>query len=196
MSFAEPTSTNPSVPGLFFVHNAVPAKNAAEILAWLERECASAPPGPLKRVVLQYGPQYDYGSRGVPGGANGAVVPFPEQIEYLCARIPDGGENFTQCIVNRYLPGEGISAHTDSRAFGPVIHAFTFGSSAEIVFAPLSGDKTRAVSVYTRHGSMYTMSGDARYAWSHAMPGRLSDRVDGVVRKRGTRYSVTFRTVL
>jgi alkylated DNA repair dioxygenase AlkB len=76
-------------------------------------------------------------------------------------------------------------------AYGPVVAAFTLGSGAEMVFR--RGGEVE--SLYVEPGSLYIMSGDARSKWTHEMPGRKSDMVDGKKIPRGRRISVTFRNV-
>jgi alkylated DNA repair protein alkB family protein 8 len=44
--------------------------------------------------------------------------------------------------------------------------------------------------------SLLVLADDARYLWSHMIPARQSDMVDGVRRSRARRISLTFRTVL
>jgi alkylated DNA repair dioxygenase AlkB len=96
---------------------------------------------------------------------------------------------FDQCIVNEYLPGQGISRHIDKTSlFGPTIACVSIGSDATIRFTK---DKN-AVDVLVPRRSLYIMQGDARYAWTHEMPARLYD----AMRKRGTRYSITFRKMI
>jgi alkylated DNA repair dioxygenase AlkB len=45
-------------------------------------------------------------------------------------------------------------------------------------------------------GSLLMLSGEARYRWRHAIPGRKTDKVAGRSVVRGRRVSLTFRTVL
>ena len=56
--------------------------------------------------------------------------------------------------------------------------------------------KDLAEDVYVKADSLYVMTGDARYQWTHEMPSRKSDMVDGARVKRGRRVSITFRSVL
>jgi hypothetical protein len=75
--------------------------------------------------------------------------------------------------------------------FGAVIGCYTLGSGATMVFTH-AGVKE---SVYVRPNSLYMMSGDARYVWSHEMPARASNMVDKQRIQRARRVSVTFRHV-
>jgi alkylated DNA repair dioxygenase AlkB len=50
--------------------------------------------------------------------------------------------------------------------------------------------------LYLEPRSLITLSGLARYQWTHAIPARKSDVVDGFKIERGRRISLTFRTVI
>ena len=106
-------------------------------------------------------------------------------------KIIDPKYTFNQCIINNYLDGQGISAHVDVRKYGSVIGCFTIGSGATMVFQK-EGAKHE---VYVKPNSLYIMSGDARYSWTHAMPARKFDIVDDTRIPRSRRISLTFRHV-
>ena len=97
-------------------------------------------------------------------------------------------EKLNQCLINRYLPGQGIGAHIDKVEFGDTIVCFTFGSGREMVFS--LGDT--AYNIRTEPLSMYVMTGDSRWKWKHEMKQRKSD--NGI--PRGTVYSITFREII
>ena len=90
---------------------------------------------------------------------------------------------FNQCIVNNYIPGQGISRHVDHHDYGDVIGCFTLGSSVPIIFR--THDNT-LLQLYTEPNSLYIMLGEARFA-NYEMPSRKSDMRDGVKVKRGRR---------
>jgi hypothetical protein len=101
---------------------------------------------------------------------------------------------FNQCIVNNYDCGQGIGKHVDARAYGRVIGCFTIGSGASMIFRNLR-DKNDKHEYYMEPNTMYIMSKDARYKWTHEMPSRKSDKVDGTKIVRDRRISITFRNV-
>ena len=138
------------------------------------------------RRVLQFGYDYTYG--GVKAEVKRSNNPIPDFLQPLRNKARQvTGVDFDQCIVNRYLPGQGISRHVDRLIFGDTIACFSLGSSAVIVFRhPESGE---AVDVIIPENSLYVMQGDARYVWTHEMPARLKD----FGKAREIRYSVTFR---
>ena len=89
------------------------------------------------------------------------------------------------------MPGQYIHAHTDNTTqFGPVIACVTLGNGVEIIF---TRPKHQSFKIYVEPNSVYIMSGDARYFWKHAISQKKFDTIDGIIRYRGTRISLTFR---
>lgn len=194
-------STTPSkqvanIPGLYYYPNFLTPTQVKNITTDLKNSSkwkgvtASA----RSRQVIQYGYEYSYS-----GGDLQSIDPIPplyalftdrsqmdpELQQVLANWQPD------QLLINRYLPGQGISAHTDHvRQFGPIVVAITLGSGIEMEFTK----GTEKVNVYVEPNSLYVMSGDARYKWRHAIIPRKSDVVNGQVIPRGIRDSLTYRT--
>lgn len=168
------------------------------------------------RVVLQYsniaGRIYAYG-----GTVNASKIHvMPPTISRLALRIQDYLSSigidmpgvFTNCIINCYQPGQGISKHTDDRKFGPVIACLTItrGFGRMMRFTDVD---TVDFELFTPHGSLYVMSGDSRYLFEHEMKKRLKDYVshleyydfdylqdngeNGMYRLRDVVFSITFR---
>lgn len=208
-SSSTPRSNGPS--GLFYFDNAVPKPFAAILQKWFRLPETEEALLPVKnaqgkssensRRVLQYGYAYNYQS----GNTREKIEDMPHIIEVLRSVIPevwtdapdDILEKLNQCIINRYLPGQGIGAHIDGKRgnridYGDTVVCFTFLSGRAMKF-------TREIStheVYTRPLSMYVMTGDARYEWTHEMVGRKSDVVGGKSLPRSECFSVTFRQVM
>lgn len=67
----------------------------------------------------------------------------------------------------------------------------TVGSGAIMRFR-LGSEKKE---LYVEPNTIYIMSGDARYKWTHEMPSNFNDVIDGEKIKRGRRISITFRNV-
>lgn len=156
-------------------------------------------PAKSNRKVVQFGPIYDYEARKI----RAAVTPIPDEFAMLLELIADQlsehkieSPTFTQCIVNRYIPGEGISAHTDLADFGPVVACITFGAPADMVFRKMRGPGPAEYIIRPAPCSLYIMSGAARTNYTHEMPARKSDPADVGREARGVRYSATFRSVL
>ncbi|KAI5891600.1 uncharacterized protein SCHCODRAFT_02506202 [Schizophyllum commune H4-8] len=125
-----------------------------------------------------------------------------------------------QIIINLYAPGEGISAHVDLlRRYGDGIIGVSLGSgcvmrfrdvgeegAAHESYKPVAGEGPNSANatydVYLPEGSVYVMTGDARYRWTHGIERKRADyveREDGEGAEwieRGERISVTFRWML
>jgi hypothetical protein len=161
------------IPGLHYYRDlAVPSLSG--FLESEENEWEEAPGG---RMVLQYGQQYDYSKRRL-----GDMRPdFPEEISALFQLIPERFQcKWQQAIINRYLPGESISSHTDHSCFGPVIACFSFGSTAILQFS----NPVKTVDLIVEPLSLYVMAGPSRESFKHCMKPTVS-----------TRWSVTLRTI-
>jgi alkylated DNA repair dioxygenase AlkB len=135
------------------------------------------------RLIQQYGYTYDYNST--------KALYLGELPVFLDPLLEVLDDDFNQCIINRYLPGEGISAHIDSKAFGDTIACFTLGKG----MMKFTRNGYQDVELYTENKSLYIMTGDARYLWKHEMVKRKSDMVNDKRIPRGERISITFRQV-
>lgn len=90
-------------------------------------------------------------------------------------------EELTQALVQKYPRGAGIGWHRDAAAFGETIVGISFGAEGSLRFRHGSG---RTWSSSLPAGSIYSLTGEARWLWEHS----ISDVI-------GIRYSVTFRTM-
>ncbi|MDR7146417.1 alpha-ketoglutarate-dependent dioxygenase AlkB [Rhizobium sp. BE258] len=150
----------------------------------------------LKRRVQHFGYRYDYRARAVTGDAY--LGPLPDWLSGVCRRL--AGEGYferlpDQVIANEYLPGQGISAHVDCvPCFADRIASLSLLSACEMVFRHAAGGER--CSLMLEPGSLLVMEGAARYDWTHEIPARAADSVDGTKRPRGRRLSLTFRNVI
>jgi alkylated DNA repair dioxygenase AlkB len=150
----------------------------------------------LKRRVQHFGYRYDYRARTVTNDAR--LGPLPQWLGDLARRLVEHGQFDAlpdQVIANEYLPGQGISAHIDCEpCFGGTIASLSLLSACEMVFRhAITGERR---SVVLEPGSLLVLKGEARYGWTHEIPARASDMVDGIKRMRGRRVSLTFRNVV
>jgi alkylated DNA repair dioxygenase AlkB len=189
---------DPNLPGFIYVRNAI-AKETADMITRIldsEVEGKSQWRGVTvkrdSRQVIHYGYEYKYDRSGL-----GPASPIPAELAELMRdlqckyNIPPTA--FNQLIVNKYSPGEGISPHVDHvKYFGPMIVCLTLGSGCEVEF---TRDGHMSIHKYVEPLSMYIMALDARFEWKHAIVARKSDVVDGHEVARGTRISLTWRTV-
>lgn len=179
--------------GLAYIPSLVSPEEATRILAALD---AVAWDTTLKRRVQHFGYRYDYRARAVTGDAY--LGPLPDWLAGVCLRL--AGEGYferlpDQVIANEYLPGQGISAHVDCvPCFADRIASLSLLSACEMVFRhAASGERC---SLMLEPGSLLVMEGAARYDWTHEIPARSADSVDGTKRPRGRRVSLTFRNVI
>ena len=161
--------------------------NAVDAMTWL---------ADLKRRVQHYGYRYDYKARRVDSSMY--LGPLPGWAQRLSTRLVAEGHMATapdQLIVNEYLPGQGITAHVDCvPCFGPVVCSVTLGSPCNMELSAVDGDGVETLRL--ERGSLLVLTGEARYKWRHAIPGRKTDKVGGQAVARDRRVSLTFRTVL
>lgn len=145
----------------------------------------------LKRRVQHYGYKYDYTSRKIDESMYVGELPdFSVEIAQkmldlnILEQMPD------QLIVNEYLPGQGISAHIDCiPCFSRQIVTVSLGWAYEMEFIHISTKEKFKLLLET--GSVASLSGDARYNWTHQIRARKKD--GKILRKR--RVSLTFRNV-
>lgn len=140
----------------------------------------------LARRVQHYGYRYVYKMRQVAE----PLGPIPSWLLPLCGKMQEVGFGKTaeQVIVNEYQPGQGIGAHIDSAAFGPIIASLSLGSSVTMCFQ--NGSLHRELHLPAR--SLLVLSGPARWGWMHSIPARRTDPGYG---PRERRVSLTFRTL-
>jgi alkylated DNA repair dioxygenase AlkB len=149
----------------------------------------------LKRRVQHYGWLYDYRARTVTPDMN--VGPLPGWVADFADRVaqePEFDAAPSQVIINEYLPGQGIAAHVDCEpCFGPAIASLSLGGAVEMVFRKRSTSERR--SVILEPLNLLILTGEARYDWTHEIPARQSDVINGARQPRTRRVSLTFRTV-
>ncbi len=175
------------IQGLSYCSNAISEEDEKRLISLFDEKGQWVPitESPNSRRVQHYGYHYDYRS----GRTTQQATAIPSELFDLCPMAKEFGMN--QVIVNEYYPGQGISAHTDSKAYGDTILCYTIGSGATMRFTYKEGK----MDVYVEPRSVYIMEGEARYDWKHEMIGRKSDVVDGKKLARGRRISITFRMV-
>jgi alkylated DNA repair dioxygenase AlkB len=183
-----------TIPGLHLVAGYLGAARQQRLLEVIDEQPWSAE---LRRRVQHYGYRYDYRRRTV--DADLYLGPLPSWVEELArGLVADGriAQHPDQVIINEYLPGQGIAAHVDCvPCFGDTIISVSLGSAC--VFTMSHPDPGIAdVPVLLEPGSLLTMTGEARYAWRHAIAGRKTDLINGQTLHRGRRVSLTFRRVV
>ncbi|ORX62790.1 hypothetical protein DM01DRAFT_324552 [Hesseltinella vesiculosa] len=130
------------------------------------------------------------------------------QKSLLPPSINDRLPLFDQAIYNRYDKGQGIKPHVDLARFedGIVILSLLSSCCMEMRLANdealkqgygYRGEGAHAgVDLLLHPGDILLLTGAARWAWTHGIPERLADDVDGQYTVRGNRVSVTLRKMV
>lgn len=150
----------------------------------------------LKRLTQHYGYEYDYTTKSIdPVNKLGEL---PDWLKPCILKMISKGYMSTmpdQVIINRYLPGQGISPHIDSpESFENVIISLSLGSGCIMTYQNAK-DCTDVKHIYLAPKSLLVMRDDARYKYKHGIRGVKVDNVNGIKYPRGTRYSITFRNI-
>jgi alkylated DNA repair dioxygenase AlkB len=193
--------TGPEIPGLSVIKDFIDPDQEQELLErvnagdWVEVVLHKSRTEPSRRVQ-HYGYEYKYLTRTVE-----PTEPLPDWAVEIASKIQTDATQlpgaFDQLIVNEYQPGQGITAHTDASCFGPCIVSLSLGSHCVMNFTN-NNQPDVVVPVFLPARTLVVLTGDARTSWKHEIPCRKSDphpKKSGSDLKRGTRVSLTFRTV-
>jgi len=185
--------------GLYYFKNILPAELQTELLAWVcskeivekftpafGNKSSTAGSG---RVVCQFGYEYLYHQRDV----GPSDQPIPEILANSVIKLANDlleprSEYFNQIIINKYKPGECITAHTDLYKFGEFICCFSLNYPATMKFKKVKAvdveNAPDTFEIVAGPGSVYLMSGPSRHKYTHEM-----------LKTRGARWSITLRHV-
>jgi|694.fasta_scaffold113091_2 hypothetical protein len=106
--------------------------------------------------------------------------------EFIKKEIPN------HVLINKYPIGDGCRDHTDELKFwNNWILGISVGSGCTVEF--ILGDKK--IRVWMPPLSMYILTEDARYKWTHGITYNNSDSVYGDIIPRDERISITFRKI-
>jgi len=187
------TATSFAIPGLRYLEGFL---TGAEHNALLTAVDAQPWTSDLRRRVQHYGYRYDYRRRTVDRSM--ALGPLPDWAGQLATLLVDERSMPAwpdQIIVNEYTPGQGIASHIDCEpCFGDVICSLSLGSACIMVLTHTADGQKEQILLAPR--SLLILSGEARHAWRHGIPARLSDNIQGETCRRGRRVSLTLRTVI
>lgn len=184
--------------GLIYVNDVITETQHNELVTYLMDPARVWTKGPNPndggRLVQQFGYYYDYASRSVNKSA--PTTPIPQILETLNKELIEKKiltDLHNQIIVNFYQPGQGITAHRDhTKIFGNEIATISLGSTIPMIFR--SDEKSYEQPL--KPCSIAVLTGDARWIWTHEIPARKTDIVNGKKINRSNRMSITYRSVM
>lgn len=195
---APPTDSTAAqnIAGLTYIPDWLSVDDRLELVTRIDEQAERQWSTEFSRRVQHHGYRYDYKARTV--APDMYLGPLPIWLAQMSARLVTQGlvdHAPDQAIINEYMPGQGIAPHVDCEpCFGPQIAMASLGSHAVMEFAqPLRGERRR---LFLTPGSLVVIEGEARYQWTHAIPKRKTDTVNGTRQRRERRLSITFRTVI
>eukprot|EP01112_Ceratiomyxa_fruticulosa_P010780 TRINITY_DN2866_c0_g1_i2.p1 TRINITY_DN2866_c0_g1~~TRINITY_DN2866_c0_g1_i2.p1 ORF type:complete len:191 (-),score=34.86 TRINITY_DN2866_c0_g1_i2:105-677(-) len=178
--------------GLDVVEDFITLEEETELLRFLDAQPWNEYARP--RRTMQFGLRLDFINRKVDQNASTSI---PSQINFLGNRLLTNGLvsiQPDQVLVNEYLPGQGIVAHTDQPAFyREEIASISLGSNVVFEF----GDKRKGITIerLIPRRSVFVMGGEVRYHWTHCLPARERDVWENLEWVRERRVSLTFRKI-
>lgn len=143
------------------------------------------------RRIMHFGYNFIYGANNVHSEQLGPeipdwLVPVIEQLHI------DFGVKFDQVTVNEYSPGNSIPPHTDSHSpFEELLVSISLLSGISMNFR----SEHTEYNLYLPARSVLCFTGQARYTWKHSISQRKYDILEGNVKYRARRVSLTFRKI-
>ncbi|KAF1331698.1 Alkylated dna repair protein alkb 8, partial [Globisporangium splendens] len=181
------------IPGLIILPEFISKEDEASLLEMLERDGGAHWKNTVKaRQVQHFGYEFSYETRRC--DADQPLEPMPPAMDKLTKQIPTSiMDTPDQITVNEYKPGQGIAAHIDTHsAFTNAIASLSLENEIVMEFRHPDG---RMESVLCQPRSLLVMTGPSRYEWTHAIPPRMFDVIDGEKVDRKRRVSITFRKI-
>uniref|UniRef100_K3WLA9 Fe2OG dioxygenase domain-containing protein n=1 Tax=Globisporangium ultimum (strain ATCC 200006 / CBS 805.95 / DAOM BR144) TaxID=431595 RepID=K3WLA9_GLOUD len=181
------------IPGLIILPEFISKEDEVSLLEMLERDDGAHWKNTVKaRQVQHFGYEFSYETRCC--DANQPLEPMPPAMDKLTKQIPASiMDTPDQITVNEYKPGQGIAAHIDTHsAFTNAIASLSLENEIVMEFRHPDG---RMESVLCQPRSLLVMTGPSRYEWTHAIPPRMFDVIDGEKVDRKRRVSITFRKI-
>lgn len=170
--------------GIFWQDNFITPEHEQELLYIFRNKLDW--PNRTGRTSLHFGYTFDYKTFGVDPD-----IPFKPFPDWLRPLIPTReGRPPEQVCLQYYPPGSGIPPHVDTHSSYDQLYALSLGSPVIMQFQ--RGEQRVDIDLTPR--SMMQMSGVSRLHWTHGIRKRKTDTLaDGTVRKRGDRWSITYR---
>ncbi|RBQ11784.1 alpha-ketoglutarate-dependent dioxygenase AlkB [Pedobacter miscanthi] len=178
------------VPGLYIYPNFISGSLEEELLQEIDKQIWMVD---YSRRLQYYGYRNELEE---PHQLISIPLTIPERIYHLSKNIVSQGLldlQPDQVIINEYLPGEGIRPHKDRSYYENQICGINLGSGCLMRF--IKGKNLETVDIEMPRRSMYIMQDDARKKWTHGIPPRKKDNINGALMKRERRVSITYRKV-
>jgi alkylated DNA repair dioxygenase AlkB len=177
----------PGIPGFELELDYLTPGEEQELLAHIDTQSWQTD---YRRRIQQYGLGYASESLKSPTW----LRDFPPWLLPLAERVSKDAFDrpAENCVINEYLPSQGIGAHRDYPAFGDVVACVSLGSDIVIDFT--EPEQKLRVPLHIPARSFWKISGEARWKWLHGIAPRLSDTIAGERQPRARRISITFRT--
>lgn len=147
----------------------------------------------LKRHIQQYGYNYVYNTKisSTTKLKELTKLSLLDCLSELLYKFKIMSVLPNQQIINKYLPGEGISGHSDAIIFDKSISTLSLGSDIIMIFTNKNTKEQKEVILPRK--SLLVLDDNSRYNWNHEIKSRKSDKINGKTIKRNTRISITFR---
>jgi len=169
--------------GLTYVPDFITPDQEAQLVALIDNSKWNTS---LTRRTQHYGYEYDYKSKDLK-----TADAIPKVFLDILQPLVKTNNYPNQVIVNEYLPGQGISKHTDASMFKDVILSLSLLSDINMIFRRNTDIEEKRLE----RRSLLVLTGDARWNWTHEIPGRKYDTVNGHKVERSRRISLTYRYV-
>jgi alkylated DNA repair dioxygenase AlkB len=175
------------IPGLYYIPNYLTQEEGKILMDYLINSTEWQDVWkPKSRKVIQYGYSYPYYKQNKLEKTKDIPQMFKDLLSQERVNALFGKEILSkpmdQLIINRYLEKESISAHIDHvKYFGDTICCISLGSPTFVIFKK----DEKSIEILLEPNSMYIMTSDARYKFTHELK-----------QEKGTRISLTFRTVI
>lgn len=193
------------IKGLRIYDDIVFSEEVQKYMYNLVKELPDWKKGKIGRETIHYGYEYDYSIREPHKKVLQKVKRAPYFLRCISKILYDDRllRNYpNQIIINKYIPGQGISAHRDHYPiFDNDIATLSLGSPIVMEFKPHKSNKNikhqdKKIELLLKPGSLLVFGDDARYKWTHEIKKRKTDKYNGKKLIRGERISITFRTVM
>jgi alkylated DNA repair dioxygenase AlkB len=138
-----------------------------------------------KRRVVSYGGHYDFARNTLLSAQ--PIPPYLLNVRDRAARwLGVAADTLDHALVAEYQPGTQLGWHRDVPDFAKVVGISVHGPARLRLrrYPHLTGSRGRSTAVELAPRSIYSLCGEARWRWQHA-----------ISPTKRLRYSITFRTL-